>query len=95
MTLEAVGLVPGYAKVDPTDGTDRFTQNHTVTGVTWYFDDASSTEQLIPDPQPTFDMLRLEEPVVTSQVVLQIAATGNPGAERPFTPVSEVSFTGW
>jgi hypothetical protein len=95
VTIESVGLVPGYAKVDPADGTNRFTQNHTVTGVLWSFDDATALQQVIADPRPAFDFAQPGEPVVTTQVVLEITSTGNPDAERSFTPVSEVSFTGW
>ena len=50
VTLAAVGLVPGYAKIDPADGSDRFAENRTVTAVTWRFDDGSSHRQAIAGP---------------------------------------------
>ena len=37
-----VGLIAGYAKTDPADGTDRYAQNDRLTKVRWTFDDGSS-----------------------------------------------------
>lgn len=94
VTLTAVGLVPGYAKVDPFDGTNRFLQNRTVTGVSWIFDDGSALDQVIARPQPMLTGVELVTPVTTRMVVLHIATTGNDFAERDYTAISEVSFEG-
>lgn len=45
MTLTSVGLVPGYAKTDAYDGTDRYTQNRRISTVRYTFDDGSSVVQ--------------------------------------------------
>ena len=94
VTIRDVGLVPGYAKVDEFDGTNRFTQNRTVSGVTWRFDDGTALDQVIRFPSPTFDRVALSEPVTTRTVVLEIASTGNADASRDYTVISEVAFQG-
>jgi hypothetical protein len=95
MAITAVGLIPGYAKIDPTDGTDRFLENYTVTAVEWQFDGGQTHRQSIPAPRPTLTMSELPVEVVASQVVLEITDTGNPGAAREFTAISDVAFTGF
>ncbi|HEX2298903.1 MAG TPA: discoidin domain-containing protein, partial [Pseudonocardiaceae bacterium] len=44
-TLTSVGLLPGYAKTDAYDGTDRYTQNRRISAVRYTFDDGSSVVQ--------------------------------------------------
>jgi len=95
VTVASLGLIPGYAKVDPADGTDRFTENRTVTSVVWWFDDGTAEAQTIASPQPTPATVQLTVGVTTSQVVLEIIDTGNDGAARDFTAISEVQFTGY
>ena len=94
VTVTAVALVPGYAKVDPADGTDRFLENRTVTAATWIFDDGSARRQTIAAPSPSVAELELDGGVVTRRLVLQIDATGNDSAVRDFTAISDVRFTG-
>lgn len=95
VTLLEVGLVPGYDKVDPADGIDRFTENRTVTGVTWRTDDGGSFAQSIPNPERVMTMLELPEPVTTRTLTLEITSTGNDGARRDFTPISDVELYGY
>lgn len=95
VTVTSVGLVPGYDKVDPVDGIDRFTETRTVTAVEWAFDDGSTRRQDIPNPTRELARLDLDAPVSTSTVTLLIAATGNDGAPRDYTPVSEVEVVGY
>lgn len=52
VTISSLSLIPGYAKVDPTDGTNRFWENRTMTQVRWSFDDGTSIQQFIDDPTP-------------------------------------------
>jgi hypothetical protein len=94
VTVTSLGLVPGYAKVDPVDGTDRFQENRTVTAVTWRFDDGTTQRQTIAAPAPTMTTVEPAAGVETRTVVLEIAGTGNSGAIRDFTAISEVRFTG-
>jgi hypothetical protein len=95
VTLTSVGLIPGYAKVDPFDGTDRFLENRTVTRVVWEFDDGTRQVQTFSPPRPALDQFVLEAPVTTRQVVLEIVTTGNDTAVRDFTAISEVAFEGY
>lgn len=85
-----VGLIPGYAKVDPCDGVDRFFQNRRVTSVTWIFDDGSSVTQ------PLAESAALQTFAVdttTTSIVLRIdAVTASP--ERDFTALSEIAVRG-
>jgi hypothetical protein len=94
VTLASVGLVPGYDKVDPVDGKDRFAENRTVTSVTWRFDDGAGHRQEIAIPTRTMVQERLSRPVTTTRVVLEITGTGNDGAIRDFTTISDVAFVG-
>ena len=93
VTIATVGLVPGYAKIDPADGTQRFTENRTVTAVTWRYENGTFAQQI---PAPTSSMTdgRLPTPVQTDRIVLEISGTGNDGAVRDFTAISDVRFTG-
>jgi hypothetical protein len=94
VVLASVALVPGYDKTDPVDGTDRFGENRTVTAVTWGFDTGGVHRQDVPTPSRAMAEVRLGAPVTTTRVVLEIAGTGNDGAIRDFTTISDVAFTG-
>ncbi|MDT0274875.1 discoidin domain-containing protein [Blastococcus goldschmidtiae] len=94
VVLASVGLVPGYDKTDPVDGTDRFGENRTVTAVTWGFDGGTVHRQEIAVPGREMARAVLPGPVTTSRVVLEVAGTGNDGAIRDFTTISDVAFAG-
>ncbi len=94
VALASVALVPGYDKTDPVDGTDRFGENRTVTAVTWGFDSGAVHRQEVAAPGRAMAEARLSAPVTTTRVVLEIAGTGNDGAVRDFTTISDVAFTG-
>lgn len=94
-----VGLVPGYAKVDPVDGTDRFVQNRRITSVVWVLGDGVEVPQTIPSPPGREMVLHdLEAPVETTEVVLRITGSTPPGGDgvdpRDFAPISEVLLEG-
>ncbi|MGH3931734.1 MAG: discoidin domain-containing protein [Pseudonocardiaceae bacterium] len=42
VTLTSIGLVPGYSKTDPSDGTDRYAQNRRISTVQYTFDDGTT-----------------------------------------------------
>jgi hypothetical protein len=90
--LTEVGLIPGYAKVDPATGTDRFTQERRISEVRWSFDDQTSVDQdLADDPE----MQRTTVDVDTTSVVIEIVTTGDPGDPNfDYTAISDVSLTG-
>jgi hypothetical protein len=85
-----VGLVPGWANVDPVDGTDRFTENRRVLRVRWTFDDGRSVVQELSE-DPTLQMVGFP-PVRSSSVRVEILETTD--GVRDFTPVSEVAVEG-
>jgi hypothetical protein len=85
-----VGLVPGYDKVDPCDGTDRWAQNRRPTTVTWLFDDGTQARQTLHD---TRDMQTLAVDATTTTIGLRIDGT-TAAPERDFTAISEVSVQG-
>lgn len=92
--VASVAVVPGYAKVDPHDGSDRFTQNRTVTAVDWAFEDGTQARQSIPEPQPAFAEHVISPTALSKTVVLVVVGTGNPAAVRDFTAISEVQVRG-
>ncbi|MFL6140692.1 MAG: NADase-type glycan-binding domain-containing protein [Labedaea sp.] len=45
VTLTHIGVIPGLAKVDPYDATDRYAQNRRVSAVRYTFDDGRTIDQ--------------------------------------------------
>ena len=87
----AIGLLPGYAKVDPVSGTDRFPQNRRVTTATYHLDGSPPVAVRFTDAP---DLQWIEVDTETTAVVVEITGTTD-AAERDDTAVSEVQFTGW
>lgn len=84
-----VGLVPGYAKTDPADGTDRYAQNNRITEVRWHFDDGSAHVLAMDGAPGDRSMRTLRIPVTrTSSVVLEILRSQQ--GSRNTIAVSEV-----
>jgi hypothetical protein len=54
--LTELGLIPGYAKTDPTSGTDRFKQNWRLRWVYWTLSDGTEWEQELED-SPTMQTI--------------------------------------
>lgn len=92
--LSEVWIVPGYAKVDPVSGEDRFWQNRRVRKVQLSFSGGRSVEARLAE-QPEFQIVRFE-PTVTSYVEVMVLETTAPGAQngRDFTPISEIAPIG-
>ncbi len=89
--ITSVGLIPGYAKVDPTDGSDRFLENRRVRAVRWTFDGGVVQEQTFADSR---DLQTIQIPgVLTSTITVEILETTSDPA-RDFTPISEVQVEG-
>jgi hypothetical protein len=89
--LTEVGLLPGYAKVDPTNGVNRFYQNRRVTKVRWHFSDGTTIDQAFTDKAK---IQRTAVDVTTSSVDIEIIATRPGDPEFNYTPISEVSLIG-
>jgi len=89
--VSEVGLVPGYDKLDPCTGTDRFDELRRVTAVRWTFDDGTSIDQAL-SPTPTLQTTSVG--VVASRITMTIVSTTDPGVDRlDHTPVSEVAVS--
>jgi tRNA A-37 threonylcarbamoyl transferase component Bud32 len=88
--VSEVGLLPGYAKTDPCDGTDRWHQNRRPTQVTWTFDDGTTVDQPLDDVASS-QTVAVDATTTTIQVRID-GTTSDPG--RDFTAISEVSVQG-
>lgn len=89
--LTSLGLVPGYAKSDPSSGVDRFRENRRVTGVVYTFSDGSTQSQDFRD-EPSMQSITVQ--VETTSVTITITGSSD-DFKRDFTAISEVEFTGW
>jgi hypothetical protein len=88
--VEEIVMVPGYAKVDPVDGTDRFAQNRRVSSAEFEFSDGQVMAFGYADrPVPQSAPIGLE----TTEVTMRINSTTT--AQRDFTAVSELEVRGW
>ena len=87
-----VALVPGYAKTDAADGTDRYAENRRITAVRWRFDDGTTVEQDL-DPDPALRDLQAVRipPRATQRLVLEIVSSSD--AERDTVAVSDVRIS--
>jgi len=85
-----VGLIPGYAKTDPVDGTDRFAENRRVLAVRWIFDDGTTVDQTFEEQR---EVQFIEASATTSTVIVEIVSTTSHGG-RDFTPISEIEVEG-
>lgn len=82
--LTSVGLINGYAKLDPTLGTDRYTQNHRVQQATWTFSNGGHTTTVTQSFADGNRQLQTTEVNVTAtSVTLTIDATFSPNHEDP------------
>lgn len=99
VTLTSIGLVPGYAKTDPYDGTDRYAQNRRVSAVEYTFDDGSTARQSFDTSPYNRSVQALDLPnVATSHVTITILssvsgeATGGQQTSDKIA-ISEVTFS--
>jgi hypothetical protein len=93
-TIAQVGLVNGYAKVDPGSGVQRYREYRRITTVTWTFANGTSFQQSFDDGVDTVQKLSIP-PQSGDQVTLTIEATTEPGSTargRDAVLISEVVF---
>ncbi|HMS49712.1 protein kinase domain-containing protein [Candidatus Neomicrothrix sp.] len=88
--VTSVGLLPGYAKVDSFDGSNRFFENRRVTAVRYHFDGGTTIDQNFAD-SPTVQSIPVG--VQTQSIRIEILGTTGDGG-RDFTPISEVEVVG-
>jgi hypothetical protein len=85
-----VGLIPGYAKTDPTSKTDRYVENNRVTRVRWTIGDTVVVQQLKDAPQDRSVRLLRVPRTTADSVGLEILEVAK-GA-RDTTAISEVEL---
>lgn len=95
VTVLQVGVIPGYAKIDPYDGTDRFEQNYAVASARFSFSDGTATTHDF-DYRPEMQYASVGQ-VRTTFVLIAILSTYPPRSNNPrnFTAISEVQVIGW
>jgi len=88
--VQGIAMIPGYAKVDPVDGSDRFVQNRRVSSAQFEFSDGQILAfSYTDDAEPQYAAIGLE----TTEVTMRIITTTT--AQRDFTAVSELQVYGW
>ena len=92
-TITDVGLINGYAKVDPTSGADRYAEERRILRVTWLVG-GRAYPQVLRDGVRTVQPMSID-PTTTDQVRLVIDATTPPGnPDFDTTAISEVELFG-
>jgi len=95
VTIATVGLINGYAKVDPATAVHRYQQERRIVQVTWSIDGHEVAQQSLADADPNPQSVSLPKPVSGKRVVLRIdavTAPGDPG--HNYTAISEIEVTG-
>lgn len=93
VTVTQVGLVNGYAKVDPPH--DWYAGNRRITEVVWAFDDGTEVPQQL-EEEPVLQTIPVE-PASTTAVELRIVAVTPPGEgpdARDYTAISDIEISG-
>lgn len=76
VTLASIGIIPGFAKTDPVDGTDRYAQNRRISAVQYTFDDGSTFQQAFNTSASVRSAQTIPLPgVSTSQVTITILSS--------------------
>lgn len=93
VAISELGLVPGYAKEDPHEGTEWYPLNRRLTEVQWHFDDGEPIVQEL-DPNPDLRELQtvsLDEPRTTTTLTLEIMSSVlGPDGTRDNIAVTEI-----
>jgi hypothetical protein len=93
-SIVEVGLVNGYAKVDPASGAKRYGEYRRITKATWTFANGTSFQQSLEDGVKTVQKLSIASQP-GDQVTLTIEASTGPGSNargRDAVLISEVAF---
>lgn len=87
--VQEVGIVAGYDKIDPTDGTDRFAQNRRIAAVRYTFDDNTTVEQSLRTGTGDRSLQTVAVPGVTSSGVTITIVRSVPGNAVGGAPASD------
>lgn len=92
ITLTSIGMIPGYAKTDPYDGTDRYAQNRRISAVDYTFDDGSTVRQSFDTSASARSLQTIALPdLSTSHVTITILSSVSgetTGGQQPFNKVA-------
>jgi serine/threonine-protein kinase len=94
--VQKVGIIPGYDKVDPFDGTDRFTQNRVVKRARLEFSNGIAFEATF-EPRRDMQFVQLPQPIRTRWLRVVVLETYPPAAAqdaRDSTAISEIVVQG-
>jgi hypothetical protein len=92
--LRQVGLINGYAKVDPASRTRRYGEYRRVTAVSWTFPDGTVVRQQLSDSNEGVQWMAVPG-VAADSVTLTIDGStppGSPAATRNAVLISEIAF---
>jgi hypothetical protein len=95
VSLSRISIVPGLAKTDPGDGTDRYAQNRRVSQVRLGFDDGGQVDSAL-DTSPynrTSQIVALDRTVVTRSVTITILSSTAGQAQRDKAAVESVAIS--
>lgn len=84
-----LGLIPGYAKVDPASGADRFVENNRVTRVRWTLDDGYEVVQEFDPASRAVQVIRIPR-TASGVVTVEILAVEQGTRNR--TAISEIAI---
>jgi hypothetical protein len=92
-TLVGVGLINGYAKVEP--GYDGYAANRRIKAVEWVFADGTVVPQKLGDDLALqgVEVDRIETDTVTLRIV-KVSEPGTGSAGRDYTAISDVALVG-
>jgi hypothetical protein len=93
-SIVEVGLVNGYAKVDPATGAQRYGEYRRITKAIWTFANGTSFQQSLEDGVKTVQELSIPSQR-GDEVTLTIEASTSPGSNargRDSVLISEVAF---
>ncbi|MPZ96212.1 MAG: hypothetical protein GEU96_15200 [Propionibacteriales bacterium] len=91
--IAEVGLIPGYAKTDPVDGTDRYAENRRIKRVRWTFDGGRFIEQRFNTSASVRRMQAMRIPMLKSRTVKLTILSSSAGKRRTIA-ISETRFAG-
>jgi hypothetical protein len=76
VSVSSIGIIPGYAKTDPTDGTDRYRQGRRLSEVTYTMDDGHTVDHKL-DPATGNRVLQVQDAGATEtrRVIVTIVSS--------------------
>jgi hypothetical protein len=98
--VDTIGMIPGLAKTDPYDGTDRYAQDRRIAAVQYAFDDGTTAVQRFDTDPGNRSLQSMQVPRVRTEHVYITILASVPGSQVGGQPavdkvaVSEVAFSG-